>query len=58
MTSGGESVAFDTRHGDDPEKWPIVMVPFGDLEYDACVTQASCFAEWDNNGFKLRFDRA
>ncbi len=53
---GGEAVAFDTRKSTDPNKWPVVLVPFGDLDFDSCIEQGHNFNVWLTAGFPLTFE--
>lgn len=54
---GGEAVAFDTQASQDPEAWPVVVVPFGDLDRASCIRLAASFDAWLTAGLPLSWPK-
>jgi len=50
---GGEALALDTRSDSDPDRWPVVLVPFIGMSHSDCISQAPDFAAWLSNGMKV-----
>ncbi len=50
---GGDAIVFDRSSLSHPDAWPLTRVGFGDLEAEGMILQASSFAEWASNEFRL-----
>lgn len=50
---GGDAIVFDRSSLSHPDAWPVARGGFGDLEAEEMILQASSFAEWTSNEFRL-----
>ena len=51
---GGYAIGFDRAASPDPERWPVVLIGFGDLDRNEFVQLADGFQAWCDAGCPLR----